>query len=474
MFSVVKMRMHLLAVTLLALFLGLAVSCAPQVQDRQSPKKSASVAGPLAPVGPSYGSSSGGGGFVDENSTRLLHQAATGLAKFIRLASPQILDGLPNGWTPERLAKVIENVRYEAMVEKSREGRQLMFDYGTDASGPFIVALKPFFVAYSSFPIKFSDSITLGNVLRDIRLKLAHETAHHLGMNEKDAEIFGRKILNDLERDVIECRSESAEDWLNFDRTSVPGSPAVRVRFVFHRVSGLGYLQAYRISEGTPEHINSKITTIATDRTEFMDQKIEELREGLLNDKDLLADFHTEDTKQTELKRDIYFGGEAIFRYFWTPSSIGANGEMSFQARNPIGKVESLTLEKTKTKNEQLSAKFVFDSHGQLKSLVLQCKHSSQKSENARQPLPDDRRDRFKSVSENPELAPHLARLPQIDRQLEPILSEKLASIQTFKPLEFRNLGYRGSKRTFELGLAKSVVLKDGRTCAIGIECNMN
>lgn len=195
------------------------------------------------------GSSSGGGGFVDENSSSILKIAADGLAKFIRRSSPEIYTLLPNGWTQEQLAALIEKVRYEPMTDRVREGRQLMFDYGKDKDGFFIVALKPFFTAYSSFPIKFAEMEVLGNLLKDVRLKLAHESAHHLGFNEQQAEEFGRLLLKSLDLDVIKCEIKNANDILDENPSVIPGGPIGIINLLIHRPSGLGLKQVYYISE---------------------------------------------------------------------------------------------------------------------------------------------------------------------------------------------------------------------------------
>ncbi len=199
------------------------------------------------------GSSSGGGGFVDENSSRILHEAAVGMANMIRFSSPEIYDVLPEGWTAEKLATVIQTVRYEPFTEKIREGKALMFDYGVDAQGEFIVALKPFFVAYSSFPIKFSNEEAKAKLMMDVRLKLVHEAAHHLGFNEEKSEKFGLAVIEAQYRDVIYCRTtEDDEDYphlkkderekynkLKLEKGFSDPTP-MRMYWVFLKASGIG------------------------------------------------------------------------------------------------------------------------------------------------------------------------------------------------------------------------------------------
>ncbi|MBX3032872.1 MAG: hypothetical protein KF865_03030 [Bdellovibrionaceae bacterium] len=165
------------------------------------------------PTAAAYGNSSGGGGFVEENSALILQQAARGLARMIRFSSPALYTGLPSGWNQEKMAQVIEDVRSLPNRERRREGRALMLDYGKDKKGPFIAVLKPFFLAYSSVPIKYADNATLMKVLRDVRLKLLHETAHHFQMNENQAEEFGIKLLSALENDLLFCYAQNVGTW---------------------------------------------------------------------------------------------------------------------------------------------------------------------------------------------------------------------------------------------------------------------
>lgn len=172
-----------------------------------------------------HGTSSGGGGFVDENSTLILREASGRVARRIRLSSPDLYINLPNKFTQEKLAALIENVRYEPMLDATRNepqkdgiggiqgARALMFDYGVDQSGPFIKALRPFFLAYSSYPIKFSVPTVTDALYEDVMLKLLHEAAHHLGYDEVKAEKFGLQVLKSLEQDNILCETSDVGDF---------------------------------------------------------------------------------------------------------------------------------------------------------------------------------------------------------------------------------------------------------------------
>jgi len=190
------------------------------------------------------GNSGGGGGYVDENSTRILIMAAKGLGQMIRAASPDLFQKLPPGWDQKKLASIIENVRYFPNVNRSRDGRQLMFDYGKDKKGPYIVALKPFFEAYSSFPIKFAKPQTINDMMKDVRLKLIHETGHLIqvngrGLDEVKAELFGMSVLNALASDMIVCQTSDVGSWpgalIPKDKTVKPS-----YGFVIHRPTGVG------------------------------------------------------------------------------------------------------------------------------------------------------------------------------------------------------------------------------------------
>lgn len=145
-------------------------------------REDAQRAQPATPVTPE-GTSSGGGGFGDENSMKLLNWSKALTAASIRRANPTALKGLPADWTPERLAKLIENTAAEPRREAYRYNRELMFDYRIPKSGePHLVATALFFRAHSAVPVNSNHSSQIEPYIREIRTKLLHEAAHVLGI----------------------------------------------------------------------------------------------------------------------------------------------------------------------------------------------------------------------------------------------------------------------------------------------------
>ncbi len=301
----------------------------------------ASIVRPAREPAQSQGSSSGGGGFVDENSTRILQMAAKGLANMIRFSSPEIYAQLPEGWTAERLATIIENVRYEPMLERSRENRQLMFDYGRDAKGEYILALKPFFLAYSSFPVKFASAETLANLMKDVRLKLAHESAHHLGLvNDDDAEKFGLSLLNAVNSNTLHCYTSNVGSWPG--AIAPQKSPDGTYDWIFHRPTGLGL-------------INS-VASWQRSYSDNIDGRLEQNRHntngGLANTLSIQiqvgADVRCVDLSKTE-KWDDDCWGPSQRTYNWETLKA-ENGKVTYRATDPFATTETLILDGTATR----------------------------------------------------------------------------------------------------------------------------
>jgi hypothetical protein len=196
----------------------LSVSCA-----RSKPFPEGKAEATLIPK--SEGSSSGGGGsFGDESSLTILKWASEDLARQIRNSSPEVYVGLRQGWSQQRLSEVIQNVKPNwnssedyALPEVSRYGQRLMFDYGIEANGtPFITATRLFMDAYSHYEVNSRPKHEFYNTLEEVKLKLAHEAAHlmGLGLNKStdmtEARSFAKALLATLDSDNIECVPTSA------------------------------------------------------------------------------------------------------------------------------------------------------------------------------------------------------------------------------------------------------------------------
>lgn len=165
------------------------------------------------------GTTSTGGSFGNENSLRILRWAAEDLARQIRNSSPEIYRDLPAGWTQDRLADMIANV---SPMEDEQEfynipdihayGQRLMFWYTTNPDGsPYITATKLFMEAYSHFEVNTRPKQDFFYTIEEVKLKLAHEVAHHLGLgltkkrDMPEARAFGRALLDSLDSDNFEC-----------------------------------------------------------------------------------------------------------------------------------------------------------------------------------------------------------------------------------------------------------------------------
>ncbi len=193
--------------------IGLFASACSPSQNRQNH-------GPTnAPKNQDDGSSSGGGSFGDESSLAILRWAADDLAMQIENSSPEIYKNLPAGWTKEKLAKIIRDVEPTSknretyrVPDVSRYGQRLMFNYGKTPEGtPFITSTKLFMDAYSHFEVNSRPKHDFYATLEEVKLKLAHETAHLMGLGVSketdmtEARKFALGLMKALDSDNIEC-----------------------------------------------------------------------------------------------------------------------------------------------------------------------------------------------------------------------------------------------------------------------------
>jgi hypothetical protein len=198
------------------LIMLMAMACAKKETIDSSIPNATETSAPIAVVKPSEGASSGGGGYVSENSKKVLVEAQKILNRKMQNASLAVFVDLPTGWDRARLSKVIMEMRLNPLKEAQRDGQDLMFNYGKDEKGEFLEVLKPFFTAYASVPIKFKleqnaseasyrEYKAFEKILLDVQLKMLHESGHLMGYNEEDSEKFGQAILERFERDVYYC-----------------------------------------------------------------------------------------------------------------------------------------------------------------------------------------------------------------------------------------------------------------------------
>ncbi len=157
------------------------------------------------------GGSSDGGGFVSENSLRLLEMSSQELSTIVKRTSRKIFANLKIPYTRRQLSEIFQNIRVAPNDRNWRNGQELMFDFGSDANGPYIVALSPFFHIYGAVPIKFMSKTDLKKHILDLRLKMLHESAHLWNLNEDESENFGMTFLTAVENDAIYCKGKKSD-----------------------------------------------------------------------------------------------------------------------------------------------------------------------------------------------------------------------------------------------------------------------
>ena len=152
----------------------------------------------------------GGGGYTSKSSLPLLISVSQDLASKIR-GSSEIIWGqvLPSGFSKAQFADVIANVRATPTAEKQRDGFDLDFDYGVDERGPYIQALRPYFIKYG---------VESQTHVRDVQVLLLHEAAHLIGIGQSlatddQAKAFAQAVLEHLERDLVYCVTDSS-NWV--------------------------------------------------------------------------------------------------------------------------------------------------------------------------------------------------------------------------------------------------------------------
>lgn len=156
--------------------------------------KDSAVPAPVVPQ--SEGNSSGGGGFGDESSMQLLKATQQIVARALRQTNPEVFKSLPKDWSPERLAKLIENVRPEPNKVVSRYNRELMFDYVVPKEGePYLIATSLFFRAFASVPASTMQSGDLEPYYRMLRIRLLHEAAHVLGIGTSEETDYKARVF---------------------------------------------------------------------------------------------------------------------------------------------------------------------------------------------------------------------------------------------------------------------------------------
>lgn len=189
------------------------------------PKGNQGPPGSTGPAGSLTGTTSGGGGYLTKDSKIFLKIISSSLASRIRRADPQVFSHLPKDWNQNRLAQVIENIRLYDGMQKQREagvegeGEELMFDYGIDQKGPYIAALRQFFIVYGSEPATIKSYRPNEDKVVNLYLKLLHEVAHffpEVGSNDAKAEVYAQAMLKALGSQFILCAPAANSEFQQF------------------------------------------------------------------------------------------------------------------------------------------------------------------------------------------------------------------------------------------------------------------
>ena len=165
----------------------------------------------VQPASAGVGATSGGGGYVTDNSLKLLRSVTAHLAADVRQASPVIFSQvLPANFSQAQLADAIQNIRIEPDQDNKRDGRDLIFDYGVDQKGPYLKALRSYFWLYGSTAIKFNSPDETAKIAADLRVKLLHEAAHLLNIGtseatDSEADLFAFGAMRAMARDSFSC-----------------------------------------------------------------------------------------------------------------------------------------------------------------------------------------------------------------------------------------------------------------------------
>jgi predicted Zn-dependent protease len=163
----------------------------------------------------------GNGGFTDDGAYKVIKLASSGTAHMVsNFSNQQILmtyfktkfGRAPDHFDKDNLSKIIGSVHLDYVDRKYREGRELMFDYGQDEKGPYIVALKPFFLMYSDWK---SGEVPEAYV-ESASQKLIHEAGHLYGLDDDQSDQFSQDLNAMLLDDEIKCSGAPSDVKVSF------------------------------------------------------------------------------------------------------------------------------------------------------------------------------------------------------------------------------------------------------------------
>lgn len=286
---------------ILAITLFIGVACGRGPQGPAGKMGSPATSG--APKS-EFGGSSGGGGFSSQNSQKLLEIASTKLSEMLVGATPIVFKELPKGWDQYKIATLIKSVRNASNVVEVRSDRELEFDYGTDAKGPYIRALKNFYTSYASTPVRSilergeingDESKDFVLVVKDVMIKLAKEAAHvvlnhpvvqgkklseaQIAKIEAEADAFSIAMMDALETDNLICLATKDQGYLNAVSNSLPAIPG-------------GYAIKFTFSDGTEIQQNESQMDILRSKFFSLDDTREMKHAELIYDRSINPDIN--------------------------------------------------------------------------------------------------------------------------------------------------------------------------------------
>lgn len=180
------------------------------------------------------GVSSGGGGYFNIHSKKLLEDAQEHLTAMILNSSPHVLEALPTDFGKDKFVSMIKNIRILDKESKKRK-TDLMFDYfcedidgsrhyrmtkkvskngksyfNCNSGQPRIAALKLFFTVYADKDKKTIDTRDYNAYVRSVEDRIIHEISHFIvAQTDKDEafnEVFATNFVKALDYDLVHCK----------------------------------------------------------------------------------------------------------------------------------------------------------------------------------------------------------------------------------------------------------------------------
>jgi hypothetical protein len=218
---------------LMAIGVCAVVACQPKIGPQGppgvpgspgTPGGAASAPGASGSASSAQGGTSGGGGWVTEEARLLIDRVKAQLTTMILTSAPEIFANLPAGWSPEKIADVIQNAREAPQEENPNTGGDRLMMWGSDASGPYIKLLRPFFWVYGATtiaeprPYAFDPMSDFRPTLNILMIKMLHEVAHHWVGGEPDqcAKAVARGLFSAMHRNLVYCQQKTDPAIVHF------------------------------------------------------------------------------------------------------------------------------------------------------------------------------------------------------------------------------------------------------------------